>query len=80
MRPTRLPLDAIAAALNDIGEHPVRSTDPGRYICNNVFYAGLGATDRPAGFVHLPYTTRFSASVKARWGRAAETILTAAAH
>jgi hypothetical protein len=30
--------------------------------------------------VHLPYTTSFSAAAKARWGRAAEAILTAAAH
>lgn len=78
-RPTRLPLDAIEAALTGAGEHPVRSTDPGRYICNNVFYAGLGATDRPAGFIHLPYTTSFPAKTKSRWGRAVEAILKAAA-
>ena len=78
-RATRLPLAAMERALVAAGEAPVRSTDPGRYICNNVFYSELGATDRPAGFVHLPYTTDFPDDVKARWGRALEALLAAAA-
>lgn len=78
-RATRLPLDAMERALVDAGESPVRSDDPGRYICNNVFFTELGATDRPAGFVHLPYTTDFPDDVKARWGRALEALLGAAA-
>jgi pyroglutamyl-peptidase len=78
-RATRLPLDAIAAALDGAGEPSVRSDDPGRYICNNVFYAETGTALRSAGFVHLPYETDFPPDSRARWGHVAETIVRAAA-
>ncbi len=73
-RDTLLPLDAIEAALVDLGETPQPSTDPGRYICNNVMFADIGAmTGRGrAGFIHLPYTTWFDDAVRARFGRVAE--------
>lgn len=80
---TSLPLDAIAAALQRAGETPQRSNDPGRYICNNVFFIesramaarGIGQ----AGFIHLPYTTSFSAADRTRFGRVVEQVVNAIA-
>lgn len=71
-RATLLPLDAIEAALVDLGEAPQHSTDPGRYICNNVMFADIGAMASRggrAGFIHLPYTTTFDAPARARFAR-----------
>ncbi|MBA3463896.1 MAG: hypothetical protein H0T46_28320 [Deltaproteobacteria bacterium] len=72
-RSTLLPLDAIETALVDLGEMPQPSTDPGRYICNNVMYANIGAMAGRgrAGFIHLPYTTQFDAGVRERFGNIA---------
>ena len=70
-RATLLPLDAIAKAIRARGETPARSTDPGRYICNNVFFADVGAVTAAAhgraGFIHLPYTTDFDDATRARF-------------
>ncbi|MEO8842925.1 MAG: hypothetical protein ABI591_10215 [Kofleriaceae bacterium] len=72
-RPTLLPLDAIATALAAAGEAPQDSTDPGRYICNNVMFADLAAIEAQghgrAGFIHLPYTTDFDDATKARFAK-----------
>ncbi|MEO8548413.1 MAG: hypothetical protein ABI678_00495 [Kofleriaceae bacterium] len=72
-RATLLPLDAIATALGAAGEAPQPSTDPGRYICNNVMFADLGAIEMlgrgRAGFIHLPYTTEFDAATTARFAK-----------
>ena len=72
-RPTLLPLDAISAALVAAGEAPQDSTDPGRYICNNVMFADLAAIEAQghgrAGFIHLPYTTEFDAATVARFAK-----------
>ena len=77
-RATLLPLDKIEAALVALGETPAQSTDPGRYICNNVMFADVGAmTGKRAGFIHLPYTTAFPASVKARFARVVEAAINA---
>jgi pyroglutamyl-peptidase len=78
-RDTLLPLDAIERALADLGEQPRRSRDPGRYICNNVMFAGVGAMqDRGvAGFIHLPYTTQFDASTRERFARVVEAAIQA---
>jgi len=73
-RSTLLPLDAIASAMNDIGESPRRSDDPGRYICNNVMFADIGMMEMRGGvggFIHLPYTTSFDADTRARFGKVA---------
>jgi len=67
-RDTKLPLDAIEAALVALGESPQHSRDPGRYICNNVMFADIG-TGRTAGFIHLPYTTSFDDAARARFGK-----------
>ena len=59
-RPSRLPLDEIAAALarQDIPHAP--SDDAGDYVCNLLFYrlmTHVAAARRPeiAGFIHVPY-------------------------
>jgi pyroglutamyl-peptidase len=73
-RDTLLPLDDIRDALEAIGESPVPSTDPGRYICNNVMFADIGAMSARggiAGFIHLPYTEQFDADTRARFGNVA---------
>ncbi len=73
-RATLLPLDEIRDALEAIGESPVPSTDPGRYICNNVMFADIGAMGPRggiAGFIHLPYTEEFDADTRARFGNVA---------
>ncbi|MFN3197458.1 MAG: hypothetical protein ACE366_03400 [Bradymonadia bacterium] len=79
-RATTLPLAAIAEALEGIDEPCLYSTDPGRYICNNVFYVVTGLvadTHIKAGFVHLPHVTRFDDEVAAHWGKVMETIVQA---
>lgn len=80
-RATLLPLDAIAAALVATGEAPQDSTDPGRYICNNVMFADLAAIAAQghgrAGFIHLPYTTEFDAATKARFASVVATAINA---
>lgn len=78
-RDTLLPLDAIRDGLETLGEQPRPSTDPGRYICNNVMFADIGAMQGRgvAGFIHLPYTTQFDASTKARFAKVVETAIQA---
>jgi pyroglutamyl-peptidase len=72
-RATLLPLAAIEAALVALGETPAHSTDPGRYICNNVMFGDIGAmAGKRAGFIHLPYTTEFPADVKLRFAKVVE--------
>ena len=70
-RATLLPLDAIEQALVAAGEAPEHSTDPGRYVCNNVMWADIGAMTGHgrAGFIHLPYTTDFDDATRARFGK-----------
>jgi pyroglutamyl-peptidase len=71
-RDTQLPLDAIEKALVAAGEQPAHSTDPGRYVCNNVMFGDIGAMQAlgagRAGFIHLPYTTTFDDATRARFG------------
>jgi pyroglutamyl-peptidase len=79
-RPTLLPIDAIESALVAIGEAPQHSTDPGRYICNNVMFvniATMGPRGGRAGFIHLPFTTQFDDAVRARFARVVETAIQA---
>jgi pyroglutamyl-peptidase len=76
-RATRLPLEQIHDALSFIGEFPQMSTDPGRYICNNTMFLNIG-TGKRAGFIHLPYTTTFDDTVRARWAKVVETAVQAA--
>jgi pyroglutamyl-peptidase len=72
-RDTLLPLDAIESALVALGEVPALSTDPGRYICNNVMFENIGKMEGRgrAGFIHLPYTTTFDTDARTRFGKIA---------
>jgi pyroglutamyl-peptidase len=52
-----LPLTAMYAALDSAGLPVTYSDDPGRYVCNHVFYQAadvLAATGIPCGFIHVP--------------------------
>lgn len=40
---------------------PVKiSTDPGRYVCNNIYYTALSSSIRPSLFVHFPQISDMS--------------------
>lgn len=62
-----LPLEKFRAVLKENG-HPVSmSDDPGRYLCNQVFFSALEylktyGTAIPAGFIHLPLESDFPTS------------------
>ena len=54
-----LPVDAVLARLMASGHDAERSSDPGRYLCNQVFFAALLSIRSQhlscrAGFIHLP--------------------------
>lgn len=56
-RSSALPLEAIQSAIAARGIAVGPSDDPGRYVCNNVFYritTATAGTPTLAGFVHLP--------------------------
>lgn len=79
-RACSLPLDAIAGALRATSEPTRYSADPGRYICNNVFYEVMSRvehTEALAGFVHLPCVTAFDDEVAAHWAGIVEIIVQA---
>lgn len=70
-RDSLLPLPLIKQELEALGETPRYSRDPGRYICNNVMFANVGAMgprNKVAGFIHLPYTMVFDDATRARFG------------
>ncbi|HEY3352782.1 MAG TPA: pyroglutamyl-peptidase I [Polyangia bacterium] len=67
--PTGLPVAPILARLETAGIDAGASDDPGRYICNDVFYSELrelADTAAVAGFVHLPYMARVDEEAQAR--------------
>ena len=54
-----LPLEKFHGLLEKSGHEISWSDDPGRYLCNQIFYTALDELDRislrvPAGFIHLP--------------------------
>jgi pyroglutamyl-peptidase len=61
---SQLPLEAIRSRLDSLG-HPVGlSDDPGRYLCNQIFYIALAwlrthAHPCAAGFIHLPLASDY---------------------
>jgi pyroglutamyl-peptidase len=63
--PSTLPLSEIHARLVFLG-HPVAfSSDPGRYLCNQVFFRAMHHLKEnnmtiPAGFIHLPLESDYS--------------------
>lgn len=63
-----LPLDVIEQALSADEIAVNLSDDPGRYVCNNLFYrimSEVGGTPVVAGFVHLPRIPQVSAADQA---------------
>ena len=55
---SRLPIQKMAAAMNDAGISASISTTAGAYVCNDIMYRVLAATAEsglPYGFIHVPY-------------------------
>ncbi|QTN33188.1 pyroglutamyl-peptidase I [Akkermansiaceae bacterium] len=57
--PSTLPLREIHQCLADAGQPVTHSQDPGRYLCNQLFFSAMdflktNALRIPAGFIHLP--------------------------
>lgn len=58
-RLSTLPLDRLLGRLDGLGHEVSLSDDPGRYLCNQLFYAAAeflsnNGTVCQAGFIHLP--------------------------
>jgi pyroglutamyl-peptidase len=65
---TGLPVEAILQSLQDAGIDAGPSDDPGRYVCNNLFYTimtKVQGTGRMGGFVHLPHMYTVDAAAQA---------------
>lgn len=77
---TRLPVDAIVASLADRGVDVATSDDPGRYVCNNLFYslAHDAPPERIVGFVHLPIIRRVTDPDRAMLQSVVEGVVTEA--
>jgi len=56
-----LPLEKIHAALSKANHHITLSTDPGRYLCNQIYYISRRMMER-AIFIHLPLATNLPTS------------------
>lgn len=66
-----LPLEEIRAHLEGKGHAVSLSHDPGRYLCNQLFFSALdflreNAMPIPAGFIHLPLESDFPTPLAAR--------------
>jgi len=75
--PTRLPIDAILADLEAAEVRAATSDDPGRYICNDLFYslAHDAPPERIVGFVHLPILRRVDDDDRAMLQTVVETVV-----
>ncbi len=62
---TSMDLKRLADALAVEGHEVELSTDPGRYLCNLLYYAALSRHAPPCVFVHLPLETRLSTTAAA---------------
>jgi pyroglutamyl-peptidase len=67
---TAMDVKRVAAALADVGHDVELSADPGRYLCNRLYYAALSGCSVPCVFVHLPLETRLPTAVSAAAVRA----------
>lgn len=66
-RKSTLPLQEIHALLDEAGHVVSYSDDPGRYLCNQIFYVALDYLELesiaiPAGFIHLPLEQEYPTS------------------
>lgn len=57
---TAVPAGRLRQALARAGHPAELSKDPGRYLCNRIYYAALQRSGVPALFVHLPLENRLS--------------------
>lgn len=62
-----LPLDSLLGTLDCQGHRVSFSDDPGRYLCNQVFYTALSNLSEinmtcQAGFIHIPLENDYSTS------------------
>lgn len=60
-----LPVSEIQRRMMEKGHKISLSDDPGRYLCNQVFYKALALLATPrfscrAGFIHLPLSAHYS--------------------
>lgn len=61
--PSTLPLEKIYQLLDSVGHEISYSDDPGRYLCNQLFFTALEhlrSNPIPAGFIHLPLARDYS--------------------
>lgn len=63
--PSTLPLGQIHGALLSAGHRVSLSDDPGRYLCNQLFYIARHQIETrslpcPAGFIHLPLESNYA--------------------
>ena len=69
--PSTLPLGEIYNRLQALRYPVTKSDDPGRYLCNQVFFSALHELGKlelkiPAGFIHLPLEDQFPTAKAAR--------------
>ena len=73
---TGLPAQAIVNALTAAGIGADTSTDPGRYVCNNLFYGIMHRVQGTAirgGFIHLPVMGKVDAEDRRKLQAVVET-------
>jgi pyroglutamyl-peptidase len=81
-RGSGLPLSTILSALQDAQIAVNYSDDPGRYVCNNVFYRYMAAAESrgiTAGFIHLPRIPSVDDEQRAMLARVVQEAVSAAA-
>ena len=57
---TEVDVEAIVSRLKREGIEASLSLDPGRYVCNNIYYTDLSSSIRPSLFVHFPQISDMS--------------------
>ena len=79
---TGLPVDTILTQLEGAGIRARSSVDPGRYVCNNLFYTVMDfVADRPektGGFVHLPRIPHVDAEARETLRKTVATVVDSA--
>ncbi len=79
---TGLPKEKIHALLSEAGVAVGYSDDPGRFVCNNIFYRIMSesaGTPRVSGFVHLPYMHTVDEAKQSTLNQVVKAAVTAAA-
>lgn len=63
---TTIQVEPLLKKLKDENISVELSTDPGRYVCNNIYYMALSDNTRPSLFVHFPTNETMPIEVKER--------------